>query len=71
MGCGCPIKVCSHWCSAIATQAWIITTYETRGLELLARGLSPIETIAQLTGEDQGRAHRQVGMIGVRGEAVT
>ncbi len=46
---------------AIATQAWINTTYGTRGLELLARGVSPTETIAQLTREDEGRAHRQVG----------
>src|SRR6266496_5875708 len=56
---------------AIATQAWINTTYGTRGLELLARGLSPTATIAHLTGEDEGRAHRQVGMIGIRGEAAT
>src|SRR5437868_4548776 len=53
---------------AIATQAWINTTYGTRGLELLARGVSPTETIAQLTREDEGRAHRQVGMIGVQGD---
>src|SRR6266516_3248454 len=56
---------------AIATQAWINTTYGTHGLELLARGLSPTATITQLTEEDQGRAHRQVGMIGVRGEPAT
>ena len=56
---------------AIATQAWINTTYGSRGLELLSRGLSPAATIAQLTGEDQERAHRQVGMIDVRGEAAT
>ena len=48
---------------AIATQAWINTTYGTRGLELLASGLTPGETIEQLTGEDEGRAHRQVGII--------
>jgi uncharacterized Ntn-hydrolase superfamily protein len=53
---------------AIATQAWINTTYGSHGLELLARSLSPTETIAHLTGEDEGRAHRQVGMIDVRGE---
>jgi len=53
---------------AIATQAWINTTYGTRGLELLARGASPTETIAQLTREDEGRAHRQIGMVGVHGE---
>jgi len=56
---------------AIATQAWINTTYGSRGLELLARGLSPTETIAKLTEEDQERAHRQVGIIDVRGEGVS
>jgi len=56
---------------AIATQAWINTTYGSRGLELLAQGLSPAATIAQLTGEDQECAHRQVCMIGIRGEAAT
>src|SRR6266487_116298 len=56
---------------AIATQAWINTTYGSRGLELLAHGLSPAANIAHLTEEDEGRAHRQVGMIGVRGEAAS
>lgn len=56
---------------AIATQAWINTTYGTRGLELLASGLSPTETIAQLTREDEGRAHRQVGIVGLSGEPAT
>lgn len=56
---------------AIATQAWINTTYGTHGLELLANGRSPSEIIAQLTREDEGRDHRQVGMIGVCGEPAT
>lgn len=56
---------------AIATQAWINTTYGTRGLELLTSGLSPTETIAQLTREDEGRAHRQVGIVSVSGEPAT
>jgi uncharacterized Ntn-hydrolase superfamily protein len=55
----------------IATQSWINTTFGSRGLELLERGLSVTETIALLTGEDKGRAHRQVGMIDVRGEAAS
>jgi uncharacterized Ntn-hydrolase superfamily protein len=56
---------------AIATQAWANTTYGPRGLELLASGLSSAETLARLTAEDEGRAHRQVGIIGVSGEPVT
>ncbi|MFL5699200.1 MAG: DUF1028 domain-containing protein, partial [Ktedonobacteraceae bacterium] len=56
---------------AIATQAWANTSYGPRGLELLASGLPAAETIAQLTNEDEGRASRQVGIIGVSGEPAT
>src|SRR6266536_4245283 len=56
---------------AIATQAWANTSYGPRGLELLASGLPDAETIAQLTNEDEGRASRKVGIIGVSGEPVT
>jgi uncharacterized Ntn-hydrolase superfamily protein len=56
---------------AIATQAWANTSYGVRGLELLASGLSASETMVQLTGEDTGRADRQVGIIGVSGEPAT
>src|SRR5437868_800500 len=56
---------------AIATQAWANTSYGPRGLELLANGLPAAETIAQLTNEDEGRASRQVGIIGASGEPAT
>jgi len=56
---------------AIATQSWANTSYGPRGLELLASGLSVQETLAQLTGEDDGRASRQVGIVGVDGQPAT
>ncbi|GAC1307799.1 MAG: hypothetical protein NVSMB27_45640 [Ktedonobacteraceae bacterium] len=56
---------------AIATQAWINTTYGSRGLPLLEQGLSPTEIIAKLIREDEGRMYRQVGMIGISGEPAT
>jgi uncharacterized Ntn-hydrolase superfamily protein len=56
---------------AIATQSWANTTYGPRGLELLASGLSAAETLARLTSEDEGRADRQVGIIGVHSEPAT
>ena len=56
---------------AIATQAWANTSYGPRGLELLAGGLSAMETVAQLIKDDEGRASRQVGIIGVDGEPAT
>jgi uncharacterized Ntn-hydrolase superfamily protein len=56
---------------AIATQSWANTTYGPGGLELLASGLSAKETIARLTGDDEGRASRQVGIVAVGGEPAT
>ena len=56
---------------AIATQAWANTSYGPRGLELLAYGLPASEVLAQLVEEDVGRADRQVGIVGVKGEAAT
>jgi uncharacterized Ntn-hydrolase superfamily protein len=54
---------------AVATQAFANTTFGPRGLELLARGKSPEETLAELLAEDAGRASRQVGIVDARGRA--
>lgn len=56
---------------AIATQAWANTSYGPRGLELLASGLAADEVLKQLTSADEGRAERQVGIVGVQGMPVT
>jgi uncharacterized Ntn-hydrolase superfamily protein len=56
---------------AIATQSWANTSYGPRGLELLASGLTAAEVLAHLLEEDDGRASRQVGIVGVSGEPVT
>ena len=56
---------------AIATQAWANTSYGPRGLELLASGLAADEVLKQLTSADEGRAERQVGIVGVQGIPVT
>src|SRR6266849_2703776 len=56
---------------ASATQAWANTSYGSRGLELLAYGLPASEALARLVEEDAGRADRQVGIVGVKGEAAT
>jgi uncharacterized Ntn-hydrolase superfamily protein len=50
---------------AVATQAWINTSYGSRGLDLLASGLSAAATIEQLTVQDPLRDHRQVGVVGI------
>ncbi|MFP6900669.1 MAG: DUF1028 domain-containing protein [Opitutales bacterium] len=54
---------------AIATQAWANTKYGPVGLELLAKGKTPVETITILTRADFGKARRQVGIIAMDGNA--
>ncbi len=56
---------------AIATQSWANTSYGSRGLQLLAEGLSASETLTQLTSNDEGRANRQVGIVALTGAPVT
>src|SRR5437660_8789555 len=56
---------------AIATQSWANTSYGPGGLELLANGFSAVETLQQLISADEGRADRQVGIIGLSGTPAT
>jgi uncharacterized Ntn-hydrolase superfamily protein len=54
---------------AVATQSYANLTYGPRGLELMAQGTSAQAAIEKLTGEDEGRATRQVGMVDRIGRA--
>jgi uncharacterized Ntn-hydrolase superfamily protein len=56
---------------AIATQALAKVSYGPDGLELLARGLPATEVVQQLTSDDEGRDHRQLGVVDGRGGAAT
>ncbi len=56
---------------AVATQARANTTYGPRGLKLLAEAGSAEEIVAALTGEDEGRASRQLGVVDAAGNAAT
>jgi uncharacterized Ntn-hydrolase superfamily protein len=56
---------------AVATQSWANTSFGPRGLELMGSGLSAEETIRRLTGEDDGREKRQVGMVDMTGSPAT
>jgi uncharacterized Ntn-hydrolase superfamily protein len=56
---------------AIATQSWANTAYGPGGLELLASGVPASEVLVQLTRNDDGRALRQVGIVGVNGAPAT
>lgn len=54
---------------AIATQAHANLTYGPDGLDMMARGRGAADTLRALTGADEGRAHRQVGVVDARGKA--
>ena len=54
---------------AIATQALANTRYGPVGLELLSKGRTSHEVIRLMTTADPRRAHRQVGVIGLDGNA--
>ena len=56
---------------AVATQAYANPRYGPDGLALLAEGLSAAEVVARLTGADDGRDHRQLGVVDAEGGSAT
>jgi uncharacterized Ntn-hydrolase superfamily protein len=56
---------------AIATQSYANTSFGPQGLALLSAGLSAQETLDRLLAADEGREHRQVGVIDQQGGAAT
>jgi uncharacterized Ntn-hydrolase superfamily protein len=56
---------------AVATQAYANPRYGPEGLALLREGRSAENVVAALTGADEGRAERQVGVVDSRGGAAT
>jgi uncharacterized Ntn-hydrolase superfamily protein len=56
---------------AIATQAYANPRYGPDGLTLLRDGLSAGETVDRLTSSDDGRTHRQLGVVDREGRAAT
>ena len=56
---------------AIATQAYANPRYGPNGLALMRDGRSAQEAVDELTGADDGRDHRQLGIVDARGDAAT
>ncbi|MEP6908914.1 MAG: DUF1028 domain-containing protein [Actinomycetota bacterium] len=56
---------------AVATQAYANPRYGPQGLALLREGLSAQEVVERLTGADEGRDHRQLGVVDAKGDAAT
>jgi uncharacterized Ntn-hydrolase superfamily protein len=56
---------------AIATQSWANPRYGPDGLDLLRAGKTAEEAVASLTAADEGREHRQLGIVDSSGRAAT
>src|SRR5205823_10553037 len=56
---------------AIATQAYANPRYGPEGLTLLRDGLSAQEVVDRLTAADEGRDHRQLGIVDREGHAAS
>ena len=56
---------------ALATQAWANLAYRPDGLALLREGYAAEDVVRALVGADDGREHRQVGVVDGLGRAAT
>jgi uncharacterized Ntn-hydrolase superfamily protein len=71
LGVGSVVPWAEPGVGAIATQAYANPRYGPQGLALLREGLSAEETVERLTAADEGREHRQLGMVDGEGRAGT
>src|SRR6516165_7713245 len=56
---------------AVATQSYANPRYGPDGLALLREGLSAEEVVERLTAADEGRDHRQLGIVDGQGRTAT
>jgi uncharacterized Ntn-hydrolase superfamily protein len=54
---------------AMAVQSFPDPSYGAKGLALIAAGSTPEDVLETLTGEDEGRAVRQVGVVDAKGRS--
>ena len=71
LGVGSVVPWAEPGVGAIATQAYANPRYGPEGLALLRERLTAEEAIERLTGVDEGRAHRQVGIVDGEGRAAS
>src|SRR5437763_10486452 len=71
LGVGSVVPWAEPGVGAIATQAYANPRYGPEGLALLREGLRAEEVVERLTSGDDGRDHRQVGVVDREGRAAT
>ncbi len=68
---GAAVPVAEPEVGAIATQAWANLAYRPDGLALLREGYAADDVVRTLIGADEGREHRQLGVVDAHGRAAT
>jgi uncharacterized Ntn-hydrolase superfamily protein len=71
LGVGSVVPWAEPGVGAIATQAYANPRYGPDGLALLREGLRAEEVIERLTAADEGREHRQLGVVDGQGRGAT
>jgi uncharacterized Ntn-hydrolase superfamily protein len=71
LGVGSVVPWAEPQVGAIATQAWANPRYGPDGLALLREGLSAERVVERLTSADEGRDHRQLGVVDGNGGSAT
>jgi uncharacterized Ntn-hydrolase superfamily protein len=71
LGVGSVVPWAEPGVGAIATQAYANPRYGPEGLALLGEGLSAGEVVERLTTADDGRDHRQVGVVDAQGRGAS
>ena len=71
LGVGSVVPWADPGLGAIATQAYANPRYGPEGLALLREGLSAEEVVERLTAADDGRDHRQVGVVDGQGRGAS
>src|SRR5215217_9773304 len=71
LGVGSVVPWAEPQVGAIATQAWANPRYGPDGLALLREGLSAEQVVERLTSADEGRDHRQLGVVDGNGGSAT
>src|SRR5690242_21015224 len=71
LGVGSVVPWAEPQAGAIATQAYANPRYGSDGLALLREGASAQEVVDRLTEADEGRDHRQLGVVDANGGSAT
>jgi uncharacterized Ntn-hydrolase superfamily protein len=71
LGVGSVVPWAQPHVGAIATQAYANPRYGPEGLALLREGLSADEVVERLTSADEGRDHRQLGVVDRHGRSAS